>query len=82
MKTVVFETYPDMVLDDGTENLDYDYTLRYFEIPYNYAVNVINNDLEMTYDEFLETYTWDDTWDLYCAASADKAIINEEIDLR
>lgn len=81
MKTVEFETYPDMFLADGeTENPDYDYTLRYFEIPYDYAASFVSNEWDITYNEFLETYTWDDTYVLYCAADADKVIIKESIE--
>ena len=79
MKTLIIETYPDMTLADGEENPDYDDTIREIEVPMVWAVCWIRNEFDCSFKVFMENYTWDDTWLMYCAAYKANVLIAEDI---
>lgn len=81
MGTIVFLTYPPMMEDyeRGIENVEYDHQLRSFEVPVWWAVDFIFITWRMSLEEFLEVYTWDDTYDMYEQAYNDGIIVREEI---
>lgn len=74
------ETYPPMFSDYGNhvENEEYDDTLLWFSVPKQWALKWITAD-GTTFDEFMSTYTWDMTFEMYQDATAEKVIISEEI---
>lgn len=83
MKTLTFDTYPEVFLEDGeTENEDYDITVKVFEVPYDFAIDYIYSNYGMTYDEFMNWYTWDTTLAMYEHAMLKNAVISEYVDGR
>lgn len=74
------ETYPPMMSDyeNQIENPDYDDTIRVFSVPKPWVMKWLNQN-DYTLDEFMSTYTWDDTFRMYEDATAEKVIISEEI---
>lgn len=75
------ETYPDMMSDyeNDIENPDYDSTIRVIKVPMSWAVKWIDETYEMTYDEFMEEYDWDMTYEMYESAVSDGVLIGETI---
>lgn len=81
MNTAELETYPPMFMGDGmyTENPDYDDQLTVFEVPLEWAEQwVVSNGFESMRD-FFDNYTWDDTYQMYGEALAQKTVISERI---
>ena len=61
METVTLTTYPvhDSIKDDREE---YAYYCREFTISKEYALKLRSRaDCDQTWEEFIDTYTWDDT---------------------
>lgn len=81
MKTVTYDTYPDMFLDrDCTiENENYDNELRVFTVPEAWATEWIRHECKMTPAEFDDWYTWDVTYQMYADAIDEKVLISTEI---
>ena len=46
---------------------------KHFEIPKNWLIDVLNERLE----DFLDRYTWDETWFIYEMAKANNVLICE-----
>lgn len=69
-ETVTFYTYPPMFKNYKTfqENENYDRELRSFTVPKKWASEWIFKTYKMWFDEFLNEYTWDDTYDMYESA--------------
>lgn len=83
MKTVKFDTYPELFLEDGeTENEEYDITVKVFEVPYDFASDYIWENFGMLYEEFLNEYTWDDTLYMYYSAINKGVLVCEYVDGR
>ena len=83
-KTFKFETYPPIMIDyeRGIENPDYDNTIRIFEVPYDWAIDWIEGICEMTYEEYMDEYTYDDTFEMYTCAIDEGVVISEKIEWR
>lgn len=80
--TLEFDTYPNMTNDDGSENLDYDNTLKLFTVPAIWAMVWIKKwtaQEGMTVDQFKDWYDWDDTLRMYEDAHRADMIISERI---
>ena len=79
--TIEFDTYPDMMSDyeNDIENENYDYELRVFTVPKEWAVSWIRNIWGMDFKEFMDTYTWDDTYQMYVSAKYAQVILEEHI---
>lgn len=81
METIIFDTYPPLVIDDeGNENENYDYELRVFEVPKEWAVKWVEQ--EDTWENFMQEYTWDETYWMYLDADAAGVIISDTIEPR
>ncbi len=80
METIIFETYPPTTLDDGTDNENYDNEILVFEVPKEWAVHLVEQ--EDTWENFMQEYTWDDTYYMYLAADADGTVISKVIEPR
>lgn len=78
-QTLCFDTYPDVFINYETheENPDYDTTLKVFDVPADWAVKWIHENMGMDMIEFLNTYTWDDTLSMHDAAVTAGAILSE-----
>ena len=76
METIVLSTYPPMTLDDGSENENYDNEIRVFEVSKEWVARWLDG---TPLEEFLDTYTWDDSYFLYQEAVADHAVISDVI---
>ena len=77
---ITLETYSQMVMKDGTENPFYDEELIEFTVPYSWLSRIVSKELgKNKLEEYLDTYTWDETWSLYEEATADKVIVKERI---
>jgi DNA-directed RNA polymerase subunit RPC12/RpoP len=76
-----FETYPNMFInyDKGIENPDYDNQTRFIKVPMKWAVEWIRSKCDMTYDKFMEEYTWDETFFMYESALSEGVLISESI---
>ena len=81
-KMMTFDTYPDLFDDDENENYNYDYEIRLFTVPSEWAEAWVNKECEMSMEEFMDEYTWEDTNDMYCAAILDDVIVEEHIEAR
>ncbi len=81
MSTAEFETYAPMFTDyeTYTENPDYDDQLTVFEVPLEWAEQwVVSNGFKSMRD-FFDNYIWDDTYQMYGEALAQKTVISERI---
>lgn len=80
-RVLKIETYPDMMIDyeECIENPDYDSTIRVFKVSKSWAVEWIRERYGMTYDEFMEEYDWDMTWEMYSDACSDRVLISENV---
>ena len=75
---ITFDSFPRTFLEDGTENPNWDDELLLFTIPYYYFIQwLIDNDID--FDEFMDEYTWEDTYELYECADTDGKVIKEEV---
>lgn len=83
MNNFTIETYPPMFsdYDNYIENEDYDDTIRVFSVPKQWAVDWIKHS-GYTLDEFLQEYTWDETYEMYEDANSEAVIISEWIEER
>lgn len=77
METIVLSTYPPMTLDDGSENENYDNEIREFEVTKEWLTRWLDGTPSL--DEFLDTYSWDESYFLYQDAVADHVIISDGI---
>lgn len=77
METITFGTYPPLTLDDGSVNENYDDELREFEVPKEWVTRWLDG--AITLEEFLDTYTWDESYFLYQDAIADHAVISDNV---
>ena len=77
METIVLYTYPPMTLDDGSANENYDNEIREFEVSKEWVARWLDG--AITLEEFLDTYTWDESYFLYQDAIADQAVISDVI---
>lgn len=77
METITFGTYPPLTLDDGGVNENYDDELREFEVPKEWVTRWLDG--AITLEEFLDTYTWDESYFLYQDAVADHAVISDNV---
>lgn len=84
MQTVTFETYAPMFIDyeDYIENENYDNEIRVFSVPKALAVDWIFIHYRMGYEDFLNEYTWDDTFNMFGDAIKDKVLVNCDIEDR
>lgn len=84
MKSLTFDTYPDMFSDyeNCIENENYDNEMRMFVVPEDWAINWILENTEWNMAEFWEEYTWDETLVMYEKALSDKVILREYIEER
>lgn len=78
MNTVELDTYAPMFMGDGySENPDYDNQLTVFEVPLEWAKQwAVSNGFE-SLRNFLDNYTWDDTYRMYGEAIAQKVVLYE-----
>ena len=76
IKTVELETYPDMFSDyeKSVENENYDDTSRVFEIPSEFFNSIVD-----CAENFFDTYTWDESEQIYNLALSENKIISEKI---
>lgn len=75
---ITLETYPSYYLEDGkTPNPNYDNEMLLFVVPKWWLAAKAGN-----VDEFLDTYTWDETIWLYDEAYQEGVILHEESDRR
>lgn len=83
-ETITFDTYPPLMLnyESEEENPDYDDTVAVFTVNKDWAINWITQYCETSLENFMDTYIWDETFDMYCAASSDGVIISEGIEKR
>lgn len=77
METIVLSTYPPLTLDDGNENANYENEFREFGVPKEWVTRWLDG--AITLEEFLDTYTWDESYFLYQDAVADHAVISDVI---
>lgn len=70
--TVTLTTYS--IHDTDIENLDIE---RVFTIPTDYARNVISQLFQMTLEEFLDVYTWDNTEIIPSMARHDGVLLSD-----
>ena len=82
METITFDTYSCMLTDEYNENENYDEEIRLFTVQKDWATNWIAKNCEMTFEEFMNEYTWDDTDAMYTRALCDGVIIEERIEER
>jgi hypothetical protein len=81
---ITLETYPNMINEDGSDNIYYDEELTEFTVPFSWLVKTFyafefNNETQ-TIEEFLtETYHWDDTLFLYERAKIGGVVVSERI---
>lgn len=83
-EVIEFTTYPDMFSDyeHNIENQNYDNELKVFGVPTAWAVNWIITEGEMTFDEFMNEYTWDNTLAMYDQAVVDDVMLYERTESR
>ena len=77
METITFGTYPPLTLDDGSVNENYDDEFREFAVSKEWVTRWLDG--AITLEEFLDTYTWDESYFLYQDAIADHAVISDVI---
>lgn len=49
---------------------------KYFKVPYQWAEKVIKEDFEMTIEDFLNEYIWDDSEQIYFQAENEGVLLN------
>lgn len=83
MDEFVIETYPPMLsdYDNDVENENYDNEIRVFAVPRDWALKWIL-DFGMTLEDWLDDYTWDDTFQMYSDAVSEEVLIRETIEPR
>ena len=81
-RVLTIETYPDYWDEDGNDNYNYDDTLKVFSVPMQWAVDWIQKECEMTFDQFMEEYDWDDTLAMFESAYDNNVLIKEWIEPR
>lgn len=81
MGTIVFLTYPPALkdYDKWIENDEYDNQLRAFEVPIWWASEFVFITWRMGLADFIDEYTWDDSYEMYLQAAADGIVISEKI---
>ena len=81
MDSITFDTYPPMfkVYEEYLENEEYDEQIRLFSVPKAWAVDWIFIQFRMGLEDFMNEYTWDDTFEMYGAAKAAGVILSDEI---
>lgn len=81
LETISFETYTDMYLDyeRSIENEEYDNEMRIFVVPKHWAVDFVFIHYMMSLDDFLNEYTWDESYEMYTSALIDTVIVSEGI---
>ena len=78
LETIKFYTYPNVFNDDDTENVNYDYELRSFEVPVPWFLEFILKEWESV-EQFFDEFTYDDTWWIYEQAIITGNLISEKI---
>lgn len=83
MNELIVETYPPMFsdYDNNVENENYDNEIRVFAVPKEWALKWIS-DFGMTYEEWCDECTWDDTFQMYSDAVDEEVLIRETIEPR
>lgn len=81
---ITFETYPNMFVDEdcAEENLEYDREIRVFDVDKSWAIDWVFIHYRMGLDDFINEYTWDDTFQMYEDAKISGTLISETIEER
>ena len=81
VEIAAFETYADMFSDYDryVENENYDNELRQFVVPKGWAVDWVFIHYRMGFDDFMDEYTWDDTYEMYTSAVKGNVLISSQI---
>ena len=82
MKTVTYDTYPDVFTDYESliENENYDNETRFIEIPEAWAKEWVVKNGFPTLDSFNLEYTYDTTWQMFDDATAEGVLVSERIE--
>lgn len=81
MKSLTFDTYPDMFTDyeNRIENENYDNEMRVFEVPEDWALKWIAENAPWDVPKFWKENTWDETYAMYEDAIREGVLIKENI---
>ena len=72
-------TYPNLFKDNGEENVLYDKQVRKFKVPKRWLEMLLENKVEMSLQEFVDTYDYDGALYVYNEAYAAGVIIEDRI---